>query len=173
MAESITIKTAHSEQDIAAIAALAKQIWTHHYGPIIGQAQVDYMLDKFQSQAAIARAINEDGYVYSIARLDGEDCGYCGIKLNDGLFLSKFYVKQSHRGKGVGKAMMAAIRTYAQKHNAERIWLTCNKHNTKTLRIYQKLGFHITDEVVTDIGGGFVMDDYVLEQRLDGDKTTV
>lgn len=165
MNKSILIRTAQTDEDIAVIAALAKEIWTQHYKPIIGQAQVDYMVQKYQSKTAIARAIN-DGYVYSIASVGEEDCGYCGIKLDSGIFLSKFYVKQSSRGQGVGKAMIAAINAYAEKHSAARIWLTCNKNNAATLAVYQKLGFAVTDDVVTDIGNGFVMDDYVLEKRL-------
>ena len=37
-----------------------------------------------------------------------------------------------------------------------------NKYNDNTLSIYSHLGFEITDEQVADIGGGFVMDDYIL-----------
>ena len=32
--------------------------------------------------------------------------------------------------------------------------------------IYEHLGFSITGQVQTDIGGGFVMDDYVMEYHL-------
>ena len=42
---------------IAAVAALARETWTRHYVPIIGVAQVEYMLEKFQSEEAIARQI--------------------------------------------------------------------------------------------------------------------
>ena len=41
-----------------------------------------------------------------------------------------------------------------------------NKNNTKTLDIYKHLGFEIVREEVTDIGEGYVMDDYVLEYRI-------
>ena len=48
----------------------------------------------------------------------------------------------------------------------DKIWLTCNKNNTKTLDIYKHLGFEIVREEVTDIGEGYVMDDYVLEYKI-------
>ena len=40
-----------------------------------------------------------------------------------------------------------------------------NKHNDTTIRINKRLGFRIVEELVTDIGSGFVMDDY--KMRLD------
>jgi len=42
---------------------LAREIWTDHYVPIIGQAQVDYMLDTFQREEAIAAQL-AGGYEY-------------------------------------------------------------------------------------------------------------
>ena len=164
MENTIRIRTA-GPADASVIAALAKEIWTQHYLPIIGQQQVDYMLDKFQSQRAIQTDIR-GGYTYFIAELDGEPSGYSAVRQDRGVFLSKFYVKQTARGRGLGKAMMGEILQYAKKASAARIWLTCNKHNENTLAIYDRLGFNRISEVVTDIGGGFVMDDYILEKPL-------
>ena len=160
----ITIKNA-DKSDSKLIETLAKEIWMQHYLPIIGIEQIDYMLDKFQSESAISHDI-ECGYTYLIACFDGTPCGYSSIKNDDGVFLSKFYVMKAYRGKGVGKSMMNAIAAYAAEHNAGRIWLTCNKHNSASLGIYEKLGFKAIDSIVTDIGGGFVMDDYVLEKDI-------
>ena len=41
------------------------------------------------------------------------------------------------------------------------IWLTVNKHNNGTIAVYKKFGMKIIRSQVTDIGNGFVMDDYV------------
>ena len=111
MNNTITIRTA-AIGDAALIASLATEIWNQHFVPIIGQPQVDYMLNKFQSQSAITQAM-ADGYVYSIAYNGDTPCGYCGVMLDDGVFLSKLYVRQSQRGKGVGKVMLSAIYAYA------------------------------------------------------------
>ena len=164
MDNAIVIKTA-TQEDAAVIAALAKEIWTQHYTPIIGVEQIEYMLNKFQSQSAVKADIS-GGYTYYIAYLRGSACGYSAVRQDSGVFLSKFYVKQNVRGQGVGKAMLRAINAYAKECSAHRIWLTCNKRNTNTLAVYQKLGFVKIDEVIADIGGGFMMDDFVLELLL-------
>ena len=49
---------------------------------------------------------------------------------------------------------------------ARTLMLNVNKHNTQAIRAYEKHGFAIRDAVVVDIGGGFVMDDYVMAKRI-------
>ena len=55
----------------------------------------------------------------------------------------------------------------AKLRGLHRIWLTCNKHNDHSLEVYRHWGFQTIAEDVTDIGNGYVMDDYILEYRLD------
>ncbi len=161
---NIKIKTA-AVTDAPVIAALAKEIWTQHYVSIITIEQINFMLDNFQSTAAILRDI-EIGAVYDIAYLDGEPCGYsAAVPDETGLFLSKLYVRQSCRGQGVAKALMRRIEDRAKVIKAPRIWLKCNKNNKDSLTAYARLGFSIAYPCVTDIGGGFVMDDYALEKK--------
>lgn len=165
MKDNLKVEVVSFKKDIEIVESLAKEIWSQHYIPIIGHAQVKYMLNKYQSVNAISQSII-DGYVYYIAYYKDKPCGYSAVVQDEGVFLSKFYVKNDLRGKGLGKAMLSSIYEYAIKNNLNRVWLTCNKYNSKSLNIYKKLGFIIINEIVTDIGNGFVMDDYVLEKHL-------
>jgi ribosomal protein S18 acetylase RimI-like enzyme len=161
----IEIKTAELS-DAPLLAALAKEIWTQHYMSIISIEQINFMLHSFQSAEAIVRDL-ESGAIYDTAYLDGEPCGYSATKPDDtGLFLSKLYVKQSCRGQGVARALMTRIDERAKGAGAGRIWLKCNKHNKHSLAAYKRLGFSIAYPCITDIGGGFVMDDYALEKTV-------
>ena len=47
------------------------------------------------------------------------------------------------------------------------MYLTVNKGNELAIRAYEGTGFETIDAVVTDIGEGFVMDDYIMELRVD------
>jgi ribosomal protein S18 acetylase RimI-like enzyme len=148
-----------SDQDITKTAALAKEIWTEHYTPIIGSEQVSYMLAKFQSQEAIAQQI-KDGYQYfRISSL--EEYGYLSIQVEDKqLFISKIYVKAAARGRGLGKRLMQLSITIAKENSLTGLRLTVNKHNLHSIAAYEKMGFTKKREVVFDIGDGYVMDDY-------------
>jgi len=41
--------------------------------------------------------------------------------------------------------------------------LAVNKRNASAIAAYRKYGFRIVDAIVKEIGGGFVMDDYIME----------
>ena len=149
-------------------AELAKEIWNEHFVPMIGQAQVDYMLDQFQSIPAISDQI-EHGYRYFLVNENKQLAGYFAVLVKESegeLFLSKFYLKSSHRGKGLGRKMFEFIEKLALKEQLCTITLTTNKKNFKTIEIYKKLGFQVTNSPVTDIGQGFVMDDYRMAKHL-------
>lgn len=62
--------------------------------------------------------------------------------------------------------MMEYVKEQAIKYCYESIYLTCNKYNTHSLDVYKKYGFKTIDSVQTDIGHGFIMDDYILEYTL-------
>ena len=159
------IRKVESEQDIAIVADLADEIWREHYIPIIGQAQVDYMLDRFQSAKAIEQQIKEGAYYYLTVYQD-IPIGYLSYYLKkDSLFLSKIYVKSSARGKGFGRTAMSFLVDEAQRNNLKSISLTVNKNNSRSIEAYKKMGFKIVKPLVMDIGGGFVMDDYFMEKR--------
>jgi hypothetical protein len=47
------------------------------------------------------------------------------------------------------------------------MYLSVNKDNELGTRAYLGKGFKVVDSTVSDIGEGFVMDDYIMEKRLD------
>lgn len=157
------IREIKTDSDIKELEALAKEIWNQHFVPLIGQAQVDYMLDKFQSFNAMKQQISE-GMNYRLISVDGNNAGYCGYKKDgDRVFLSKLYVKLEYRGKGLSRLLLDTVRRFAEQNGLGALYLTVNKHNDDTIAIYKHIGFKVIDSVVTDIDGGFVMDDYIMQ----------
>ena len=159
------------EHLIDAVALLAAEIWTEHYTPIIGPRQVEYMLDKFQSSSAISKQISENFLYYKI-EINDQHVGYFGLEpKNDQLFLSKLYVRSSHRGKGFGSKALEFIENLAIQQGLKKIVLTVNKHNSVTIEKYLKMGFRNIGPIVTDIGNGYVMGDFILEKFLHNSKS--
>lgn len=153
-------------EDCAVLAALAEEIWTEHYTPLIGNSQVTYMLENFQSTQSIAKQMTDDAYLYFIAYADDEPCGYCAVKWEDEtntIFLSKLYVKQTHRKKGAAKALLQSF--VSAYPDYEKIYLTVNKNNEASISAYKSIGFEISDSVISDIGNGFVMDDFIMSLK--------
>ena len=153
-------------EKIRRVMTLSDIIWHKHYSPIIGVAQVWYMLDKFLSEDAIQKQI-DSGFEYYIITSDSIDAGYFSFNLEpDRLFVSKFYTLEEVRGKGIGRLAMDYMEQRAKDSGLKEMYLTVNKNNSVSVAIYKKLGYEVTDEVVTDIGNDFVMDDYVLTKYL-------
>jgi ribosomal protein S18 acetylase RimI-like enzyme len=157
--------------ELAAIAALARDIWNEYYVSLIGQAQVDYMVARFQSVEAMQEQI-ASGYEYFLVRQGNEIVGYMAIRAEAEpreLFLSKLYLHKSSRGSGTGRTCMEFIEQLARQRGLTRLWLTVNKGNP-SVKAYERLGFRIAADIVMDIGNGFVMDDYRMEKWLGSDQ---
>ncbi|WP_353777620.1 GNAT family N-acetyltransferase [Winogradskyella sp. 3972H.M.0a.05] len=159
------IERVTTSSQIFEVERLGKVIWELHYTPIIGEAQVAYMLEKFQSKNAIENQI-EEGYEYYLIN-DDTSVGYLSIqKRDEALFLSKFYVLASERGKGYGKFALEFINNRALELECDAIELTVNKYNSKTIGAYHKMGFETVEDVIFDIGSGYIMDDYRMRKSL-------
>ncbi|WP_136480835.1 GNAT family N-acetyltransferase [Cognatitamlana onchidii] len=162
----VTISEAHLEMHFKEIQRLASSIWKAHYTPIIGEEQVLYMLDKFQSAKAIESQI-KGGFKYYILSFENLPVGYLAIKKEeDSLFLSKIYVLDKYRGQKIGKKAMAFITEKAYHYKLSKIRLTVNVNNINAILAYKKMGFLNNGPLVTDIGNGYIMDDYEMIKQI-------
>lgn len=156
-----------TEGEVALASLLAGEIWREHYTGLIGSRQVEYMLENFQSPAAIAAQIAA-GTAYYLAVADGHPQGYFAIRAESPekrMMISKLYVRRAMRGKGLGKAILDFVVAQARGQGLVTLWLTANKGNP-TLRWYERQGFRRAAAIVQPIGNGFVMDDYRMELTL-------
>lgn len=165
MANDVVFEPVATPGEIARVAAMADTIWHEYFVPIIGEAQVDYMLKKFQSVPAITRQIQSESMEYFSIVRQGEMVGYTAIRQDaQALFLSKLYIQKSCRGQGIARSTLAFLEKRCRREGLGRIWLTVNRHNAPTIAAYRALGFTVAREEAADIGGGFVMDDYIMEK---------
>lgn len=162
------LKSIETPESILEVSQLARQIWEEHFTPILGKAQVEYMLQRYQSPEAITKAIEKEGYrYYFILTPQKEIAGYCGLlRQSPTLFLSKLYIQKAFRGQGLAVKVIETLCSLAQKEGLSTIRLHCNRFNKNTLDIYNHLGFQILSAKKGDIGGGFFTDDYILEKTL-------
>ncbi|WP_372936725.1 GNAT family N-acetyltransferase [Seonamhaeicola sp.] len=162
----VQILIANTQKHYKEIATLADIIWREHYIPIIGLPQVNYMLNKFQSAEAIKEQV-EVGFEYYLLSFDKTPVGYISIKKEtDTLFLSKLYVVNLHRGKNIGKTALNFVTDKAKEYQLNRIRLTVNINNINAIKAYEKMGFKKEKPIVTDIGDGFIMDDFEMVKEV-------
>ena len=155
-----------SEDEIPILSELATSIIREHFDPIIGKAQNDYMLEKFQSISSIKEQFQK-GYLYYWVKYENKDIGFLGFfPVENKLYLSKFYLLKEYRGKKISKKMLEFLINYAKDRKLISIYLNVNKYNDLATNVYKHLGFVIIREEKNDIGNGFYMDDYVFEYTI-------
>lgn len=157
--DTIQVKTSY---DIKQLSSLAEEIWNEAFAVLLTQGQIKYMLNKFLSENAITESIKE-GYEYYYLSDCDRIIGFTAVRPKDdgSLFLSKLYIKKEERGKGYLKEVFDFLKSLSKEKNLNRIWLTVNKQNHRAIAGYKKMGMSIIRSEVTDIGEGYVMDDYV------------
>ena len=159
------IREISGDSDIRLTAQMAQEIWNEAFRGIITQEQINYMVDKYQSYHAMKDQIENQGYTYFIISKDGKDAGYCGVQVKEdiSLYLSKMYLLKEARGQRLFEQMTNHLVKLCRDKGISRIWLTVNKHNDRAIAAYIKNGYKNIRSQTTDIGNGFVMDDYVFE----------
>ncbi|MGE0188437.1 MAG: GNAT family N-acetyltransferase [Steroidobacteraceae bacterium] len=164
MPHNLELVPVQTDVQIVTTASLAQEIWSDHYVGIISQAQIDYMLARLQSAAAIAEQLQK-GNEYFLLYRDAELVGYAAVKVELSqrrLFISKLYLRRALRRQGLGRAALQHLAALARQRDLPTLWLTVNKRNS-ALTAYLRVGFVIVADVIIDIGNGYVMDDYQLE----------
>ena len=171
MEDAIRITVVSEAEELREIATLADEIWHEHYGKLLSPEQIAYMLEKFQSEEALARSIREEHYTYYAIRAGERLVGFCGVCPHEEereLFLSKLYIHKDFRGKKIATLVLEMLKERCLSEGLDAIWLTVNKYNSGSIAAYQKLGFRTVDAIVTDIGHGYVMDDYKMRYSIRG-----
>ena len=152
-----------------ALAELAGVIWRQHYPGIISSAQIDYMLARMYALDVLKEEIRAKGIRFVRLLVDNELAGFAslGPGLAQGeMQLHKCYLLPKLHGRGYGSLLLRHCEREAVRVGARRLVLTVNKHNVNAIAAYQRNGFKKLDAVVVDIGGGFVMDDFVMAKEL-------
>ena len=166
----IELKPVSTPEEIDALCCLAKEAWEQAYSELLGYEQINYMVEKFLSPPAVVQQMKEQNYVYYIIYGDNEPGGLIGFAPNyegrDELFLSKLYLLPHMKGSGAARVAFGMAESEARRLGLSEIRLTVNKGNTHAKKVYEHWGFEVVESTVTDIGGGFVMDDYIMLKKI-------
>lgn len=174
---SLSFVPVKSDADQELLARIAGEIWRGYWPAIIGEAQTEYMVEKFQSLEAIKRDMAEHDYEYWLLVATEEDNGGSGKHVvgftggrnepaTNRFFISKIYLFPEERGHGYARRVIEFYEDLCFARGFGAMYLTVNKHNELGIRAYKGTGFEVVESVETDIGEGFVMDDYVMELQL-------
>lgn len=158
-----------ANHEVEEIAALARDIWQQHYTPMIGQAQVDYMLAQRYNKPRLIEELDRVGIWWDQLLVDGSRAAFASYHLTGvpgEMKLDKLYVHPSQQRHGLGGMLITHVADQARAQHCDSLILAVNKQNTQAIAAYQKHGFVVRESVQVDIGQGFVMDDYIMVKSL-------
>ena len=151
-----------TKDELKQIEFMASIIWPIAYKDVLSADQIKYMLNKYLTLDAILANI-DDGYTYVIIHDEDNKMGFMAYKLMDTqCFLSKLYILPNFQNQGIARKVIEYLQAFKLP-----ITLTVNKHNYNAYQKYLHMGFTVYDSVVTDIGNGYVMDDYCMVLKKD------
>ena len=160
----IDVQTA---EQFAAIEGLARRIVPDFYGAFFSVETAEYLIESGHTAGALA-AQAERGSRHFIIDCDGEAVGYFSLSVEGTtMLLSHFYVLAEWRGKGLGKMAMAFIESVAKGLGVSRIELFVLRENVGAVGVYARSGFAVAEEVLTRLGNGAVLKDYLMRKSVE------
>ncbi len=88
---------------------------------------------------------------------------YSTFRGRPGIYIEDVYVRPSHRGRGLGKALLARIAAVAVERNCARVEWSVLKWNEPSIRFYESLGaapleewqmFRMTGDAISRLAAG-------------------
>jgi GNAT superfamily N-acetyltransferase len=154
-----------NQEHLPALVELAGVIWRQHYPGIISPAQIEHMLGKMYSLDKLREEIRSQGILFYRLIVDGQMVGFASIGPLDApevWKLHKLYLLPELHGRGYGSLLLQHCEREVRQLGARRLHLAVNKRNLRPIAAYERNGFKVIESVVTDFGGGFVMDDFIM-----------
>ncbi len=155
--------------ELAAIRRIADSIWPETFRDILSPEQIVYMMKMMYAPEVMERELAE-GYRFDVLKIDGEPAGYMVYAVYDGkestVKLHKLYLLSKYHGQGFGTLMLNHVMEVVRGWGFRTLRLNVNKYNARAIRAYERNGFITAESVKNDIGGGFFMDDYVMDKAL-------
>jgi GNAT superfamily N-acetyltransferase len=155
--------------DFPVIREIAQITWPVAYGSLISKAQLDYMLEKFYSDATLNYNFTHKNHRFLLVKENSICLGFASYEHHylgeNKTRLHKIYMLPESQGKGAGKLLLAEVEKLALENDDSIISLNVNRFNS-AYNFYEKLGFKNVGEEDIELDFGYLMEDYKLEKRL-------
>ena len=154
--------------DYKKIISLADRIWKKSFEDFLPPDRLNYLYDFMYGGEIVKQQIESGEQEYYIAEYENEEVAYYSIQsLGEGCYkLNKLYLLKEFHGKGIAGKIMDEIESIIKSKNGKSLMLTVNRANSRAISFYKKYGFEITGDEDFDVGGGHIMDDFIMELKL-------
>ncbi len=141
--------------DAAALAELGARTFEDTYGAVNTSQNMSLYLARTYGVARQAAEIDDPAMSTIVAETDGRLVGFAQLRTGPAppsvtggapVEVLRFYVDRAWHGRGVARALMAAVDREASRRGAAVIWLSVWERNERAKAFYRRCGF-------ADVGG--------------------
>jgi diamine N-acetyltransferase len=163
----MSITRANTVEQYAVIEALARRIVPDFYAPYFERETAEYLVESAHTAEAL-EALAGRGYRHYLIESGEAAVGYFSL-LEEGamMLLSHFYLLEEYRGRGLGQEAMDFIHLEAETIGVQKIELFVLRRNKGAVGLYQKNGYIFAAEVMTRLGNGALLKDYLMRKLID------
>ena len=156
-------------ESLAVVRRIADEIWPETFRPILPPEQIPYMMKMMYSPEVMERELAA-GFHFDalyVGEIPAGYVSYAEYDLPQVAKLHKVYLLSKFHGQGYGTLMLKHVCAKCRELGFTAVRLNVNKYNARAIAAYERNGFVRVESVKIDIGGGFFMDDYIMEKTLD------
>jgi len=155
--------------DAVGLGDLARRIWRACFRGMISDAQLEYMLAQRYEEGVLAATLGREWPRFELLSVDGEPAAFAAHGPQDqprSWKLHQLYVDPEWQKRGLAGRLLEQVEGAAREHGCAELLLTVNRGNAHARAVYEHRGFVVREAARFDIGGGFVMDDFVMVKAL-------
>jgi ribosomal protein S18 acetylase RimI-like enzyme len=163
----ISITPANTEAHFREMETFGRAVLPEVYAPYFPRAWADYLVDSGHTVSALGAQAAE-GYRHYRVDVDGVLAGYFALhEREDGVMvLTHLYLRSDRRGQGLGQRVMEFVHREAVTVGVPAIELVVLRANIAAVSFYRRHGYLIEKEILTLIGPGAELEDYVMRREM-------
>jgi ribosomal protein S18 acetylase RimI-like enzyme len=132
--------------DAAVLTAISLKTFVDTFAPHNTALDMESYTSVAFGEEKQRREIETEGVVTLLGEENGDAIAYAQIRHTPGaphgdVEIARFYVDQSHHGRGMAQMLMDAVETHAREFGGSRLWLGVWEHNLRAIAFYRKRGF--------------------------------
>lgn len=165
----ISISRAVTTEHFQVMEAFGREVIPDVYVPYFPREWADYLVETGHTVPALEGQAAA-GYRHYLVFSENELAGYFAVhERGDGVMvLSHLYLREDFRGMGLGQVIMDFVHRDAAECGVRGIELVVLRANRGAVSFYQRHGYVIEREVLTPMGPGAELEDYVMRKEMGG-----
>jgi ribosomal protein S18 acetylase RimI-like enzyme len=155
--------------EFSALADYSRLLWRAAYEPHLFPPDVSERLWSRSYSRPALDAAHASGEKTFWVMMEGHRAGFVAYRLERAshqMRLSKIYLHPDYWGRGLGGWVLQSMTDVGLRSGVRYIDLYVFRRNTRAVRAYQRAGFRIAREELTDLGEGVIYDDFVMVKEI-------